>query len=307
MEEITSEDVKKKRGPGRPRINPINPRIEKKGISDTPSDEENIFELAHHDPMVFKSLFTYFKNIKAQFIYMVCEKDSLTFYARDSAKNSKLCAVINCNNLYWYFSNSTFSIGFNRFNVEPIFMSIDKNFDKISFTVKIDEPNDLNIVLKNSEFNDDTMYKIVSSDFEDDPELFSVMKNIDNMELDVYPVQFSLPSKYFKKIITDALAYSDNIIIEKIGSTNPLQMTYTKPGSVYYHKVFRDDEKIKLKHAVTDSDKFRCIIELLYLKPFSSSIITDEIQILCRENEDILFESIVVPNVLIIYTLVKFL
>src|SRR5262245_23348515 len=55
--------VAERRGPGRPSTKPPPPHLEKKGIVTSPDDPRNRLEFVYGDPMVFKALFTYLKNI----------------------------------------------------------------------------------------------------------------------------------------------------------------------------------------------------------------------------------------------------
>ena len=60
----------KRRGPGRPSTRSVPPLLERKGIVNSPKDSNNRLEFVYGDPTVFKSLFTYFKNIKAREIHL---------------------------------------------------------------------------------------------------------------------------------------------------------------------------------------------------------------------------------------------
>ena len=83
-----------RRGPGRPPSKPAPPALEQRGIVLAPLDANNRLEFVYNDPSVFKSLFTYFKNIKARDIHLRCNPAGLTFFARDHSKTSRVVAHV---------------------------------------------------------------------------------------------------------------------------------------------------------------------------------------------------------------------
>jgi hypothetical protein len=123
----------KKKGPGRPSIKPSPPTLERRGIVDSPKDPNNRLELAFDDPLVFKSLFTYFKNIKAREIHIHCSKNGISFYTRDHSKTSRIIAEVLGAHANWYYCEGDFWLGMNRESIEKIFSYIDKTF----FFIKI--------------------------------------------------------------------------------------------------------------------------------------------------------------------------
>lgn len=288
----------KRRGPGRPPSKPPAPLLDKKGIVDEPKDPSNRIEFVYSDPSIFKSLFVYFKNIKAREIHLRCNKEGLTFFARDHSKTSRIFANIPCKNVNWYYCNDTYWLGINRDNIEKIFASIDKTFFKIVIVQTHDDPNSLTIIFKDSEIEKECKYKIILSSFTEDDDLYEA-ECIGNE----FMIEFTLTAKQFKKTINDASNYSETITFEKIGN-NPLHITYVK-SNIVYNEVYRSPDKISLKSNVTDNISFRSTIKINNIKALASSMVTDEIKILCKSDEDILFKSIIDSNSLIVNTLTK--
>lgn len=290
----------KRRGPGRPPSKPPVPLIDKKGVVNESKDSNNRLEFIYSDPSIFKSLFIYFKNIKAREIHLRCSPTGLTFFTRDHSKTSRICATIPGKHINWYFCEDTFWIGINRDNVEKIFASIDKTFFTIVIIQTIDDPNSLLIIFKDSEIEKECSYKIVLSSFNEDEELYeseSLIKNND------YLIEFTLTAKQFKKTINDAFNYSETITFEKI-SNNPLQLNYAK-SNIVYNEIYKSDEKIMLKSNLQLNNTFRATIKINHIKSLASSMVTDEIKILCRPDEDILFQSIIDSKALTVNTLTK--
>lgn len=290
----------KRRGPGRPPNKPLIPLIDKKGVVNTPWDNNNRLEFIYNNPLIFKSLFTYFKNIKARDIHIKCTPTEMTFFTRDHLKSSKIFAIISCNQINWYYCKETFWIRLNRDNVEKIFSSIDKTFFKIIIIQTIDDNNSLLIIFKDSSLDKECSYKIVLSSYMEDNDLYNSEDFLnDSNSL----IEFVLSARQFKKTIIDASNYSDIITFEKIGD-EPLQLNYVR-SNIIYNEVYKSDEKIKLKSSIGYNNTFRAVIKLNNIKSLASSMLTNEIYIYCKPDESILFKSVIDLNTISINTLTK--
>jgi len=294
----------KRRGPGRPPSKPITPHIEQCGIVEAPSDATNSFELLYKDPSIFKAIFTFFKNLKTHDIFVHCDPKGMKFFGRDRSKISRVCAYIDGSKVNWYYCDGEIQIGFNREHVEGVFTSIDKSFYKIMLTYSREDADNFNVTFKDPELDKECRYRVATSNLEPDAELFSIQEDTCDTSLTQFPVQFSLTNKQLKKTISDAGNYISSIIIEKF-EHEPLRFSYSKIGIICYDEIYHDSKKIKLESDVKQGQQFRCPIKLANIKSFSSSMITDAIRILCREDADILFKSSIDDQTLIIYTLTK--
>ena len=254
--------------------------------------------------MIFKSIFTFFKNLKTQDIFLCCDATGMRFYGWDHSKVSRVYAAIEGASVNWYYCRAPIQIGFNREYVGAIFASIDKSFYKISLTYSREDPEHFNIILRDPEIDKECSYKIATSVPEPDDKLFSVRSEVADLSLERFPIQFTLTTKQFKKTISDAGSYSDDLTIEKPGDRF-LQFSYCKIGIVNYHEVYHSHEKIKLISSVQAGQVFRCVIKLNNIRSFVSSMVTDDIRILCRAEEDILFRSIIDDGTLVIYTMTR--
>jgi hypothetical protein len=294
----------KRKGPGRPSIRQPPPTIEKYGIVDAPKDPNNRIEFAYSDPLVFKSLFTYFKNIKAREIHLHCHKDGLTFYTRDHSKNSRIIAEVSGSHVNWHYCEGDYWLGINRDSIEKIFSAIDKTFYKITMIQTHDDIESLTFIFKDADINKECHYKISLSYYPADDELYEI-ENLITPEalLENFPIEFTLTAKQFKKSISDASNFSDNITFEKLGQ-HPLQLTYAR-SNLIYHEIYRSSEKIHLRSAISDNETFRTTIKLLNIKSLAASMVTDDVRILCREDADILFRSALDEKALVVSTITK--
>ena len=294
-----------RRGPGRPPSKPAPPVLKHQGIVASPLDASNRLEFVYGDPSVFKSLFTYFKNIKARDIHLRCTPRGLTFFARDHSKTSRVVASVAGEHVNWHYCDGEFWLGLNREHVEKMFAAIDKTLFKITITQTVDDPNSLNFIFKDAEIEKECNYKVQLSIYPRDEELYEAERALAPATLAaMFPIEFTLSAKQFKKSISDASNYSETLTFEKIG-TYPLQLTYAKAG-IAYHEVYRSAAKIGLRSAaVTDGTIFRATVKVANMKSLASSMVTDDVRILCREDADILFRSAIDAKALVVSTLTR--
>jgi hypothetical protein len=292
-----------KRGPGRPPSKPPAPPLERKGIVDSPKDSNNRLEFVFGDPMVFKSLFAFFKNIKARDIHLRCSPAGLTFFTRDHTKTSRVVAFVAGQHVNWYYCEGEYWIGINRLSVEKMFASIDKTFFKITILQTHEDPKTLTFVFKDAEVEKECNYRVTLSSYARDTDLYEAEKILTPEGIQAFPIEFTLTAKQFKKSINDASNYSESITFEKLGSY-PLQLTYAKQN-IMYNEVYRAPEKIRLRSNVADGTTFRCTVSVANVKSLAASMVTDDVRILCREAGDILFRSALDEKALVVSTLMR--
>jgi intracellular sulfur oxidation DsrE/DsrF family protein len=279
----------KKRGPGRPPKKRPAPPLRKVGIVDNPTDAQDRLEFVYDDPTMLKSLFTYFKHLKAVDVHLRCTPAGITFFTRDMAQTCRVVAELPGASMNHFYCDDTFWLGLNREKVERIFSSVDKSFYKITILHRHDDPDGLVIIFKDADIDKECYYRVSVSTLDRDEELVAAEHATDAEALKDFPIEFRLTSKQFKKSVTDAGHYSDTLTFEKLGG-HPLQLTYTRVGIVY-NEVYRTPEKISLRSEVADGALFRCTIPIANLKPLASAMVTDTVRIYCREGADILFRS----------------
>lgn len=299
--------TEKRRGPGRPPSRPPIPTISKNGIMEIPKDPNNKLEFIYDDPQIFKSLFTYFKNIKAQEIHIKCSPKGLTFYTRDHSKMSRIFAIINGQYVNWFYCKEEYWIGMNRENVEKIFASIDKTFSSIVLVQEIEEQLSINIIFKDLSIDKECNYRITLSSYRYDNELYLAEKILENPSSQL---DFVLSAKHFKKTINDASNYTNIINIERMNPDAtlhqhyPLKFTYVNTN-ISYDEIYKKDSSIKLNSNIPHGNTFRCVIDVNNIRSLSNSMVTDEIRIVCKNDEDILFISEIDSKALIVYTLMN--
>ena len=292
-----------KRGPGRPPSKPIPPTIDMIGLVDSPEDDENKMELVFDNPLVFKSLFTYLKNIKSKELHLRFTPNDLTIFAYDHTQTSRIVAIIDGTKLNRYYCGESFWVNLNRENVDKLFASIDKSFYKIELQIKYEDER-ISVTFTDADLNKECLYMVVLANYEPNEYLFEA-ENIIRADPNEFPIEFSLSAKQFKKAITDAANYSTILTIKKV-ENSPLFFTYSSPSQIEYYETYYNDKRICLKSNIGEKQTFQCTIKLNNIKSFASTMVTDNVKILCHMAVDILFQSTIGNNhALVIHTLTK--
>lgn len=298
-----------RRRPGRPPSKPPPAPLPFNGIVDSPSDTDNKIEFVYGSPEVLKSMFTYFKNLKARDVRIHFTHTGVSFFSRDHTKSCRVAATIPGTAVNWYYCREPFTTAVNREKVEKMFASINKSFNKFTIVIKNDDADKIVFLLKDPELDKECAHKFPTVTLEADDELTYAEKEITAEMLEPgpdckFPVQFVLSSKAFKKTIVDASAYSDYLVVEKSGGDSPLQFVYDKIGAAYC-ETYKSAEKIKLVSCVEDGARFRCTLNLANIKSLATSMVTDSVSIFAREDGDILLRSVLDEKALTISTFAK--
>ena len=284
-----------KRGPGRPPKRVPPPPLTHSGVVRDPTDPENLVELVYWNPMMFKKLFEFFKNVHASEIHVKCtpqtatDAASITFFTRDISKRCKIIAKIPGCSMNHFYCERVVTFGLMRSDIEKVFGSIDKSFFKFTLLLKHDDLDYVTIIFKDAEVEKECNYKLSVSTFDEDYELFAAEADTKPEALKAYPVEFTLSAKKFKKTMSDALNFSETLMVEKLG-TGPLKLSYNKVGHSYC-EVYRSDERISLRHSVGPNEIFQCTMRVRDVKCFATAMVTDDVQIFCKADAELLFRA----------------
>ena len=291
-----------KRRPGRPPSLPPVPELEMRGIVGTPSHPDHLIEFAYGQPAIFKSLFTYLKNVKSQDIHIRFSAAGITFFARDHVKKSKIIAVIDGSRANWFYCQEKMDFVIRRDLVDNMFASIDKSFYKCTIIYSQVFPEALQFVFKDPSADKECSYQINVALPMEDEDLYLAEKETkaDYIEAN-FPIQFTLTAKMFKKSLTDICKEVDTVLIEKMGDA-PLQLTFGKEG-MEFHEIYRSAEKIKLHSTISRESIFQIALQIENIKYLAGAMVADEIRICCRSDGDILFRSDDEDKIMVVNTL----
>ena len=274
--------IKKK--PGRPRKGPKKAIMPRTGICAKPLNPDNCVEMIYDMPMIFKRIFTLFRAMAVKEICIQFKQKSIDIITMDHLKKSNIKITIDATKINHYYCEDPINSYLNPKNMEKIIQVIDKKYTSIAFVLKTSTSRSMLNVLFKNEFNIDEYREI---------NLVQVSNMTYNMVFDDtnYPIKFTLPGKYFKKLINDISSISDTITIGKIGSS-PLTFSYTsKDKTVRAKHIVQSPETVKLISTVCDDDIFSSSVYIDYIKPLSGSLLSDNVNISADTYKNMIFSA----------------
>jgi hypothetical protein len=282
-DELDNDKPKKKR-PGRPRKNPIRQPRPRHGVEVKPSDNRHFVEFLYDKPLIFKKLWQFFKLMAVDKIHIVFTKEYITMWCHDHHKTSHMRIRINCNEVNHYYCENELDIGLSCKNPELIMSTIDKSYNSILLlSANGSTQKNIQIVLKNDLDIDDT-HKI---------ELlgeYNITEDNDKFEDNDYTIKFRLPGRYFKKMISDIKSFSNQITIKQDSVDDPLMFEYVKDDKkIKSLHIVKNSETVRLKSTLKDDDTFRTSFKIDYVKPISSALLSEHIDIYADENKPLMF------------------
>jgi hypothetical protein len=273
-----------KKKPGRPRKKVDNLACKINGISDIPKDDENILEMVHDNPRIFKKIFTLFRGYNSNEVLIKFEKIGFTFVTRGHLKKTTQIARIRGHLLNHYYCKEDIKICVRCDELEKIFCSFDRTHYRITFLLKEDYRSTLHIIVK-----DDDMDKI------DTYEIELITKNVDLEAANAiddsgYPLRFKFPSRHFKTQIRDISALCQSFSFRSTDE-ELLALTYSVKNSLTYFSRYTNKEKLELQSKVEPGDILSVTVKVALVKPFSNACIGDNVYIACDSRQPISFTT----------------
>jgi hypothetical protein len=285
---ITTSIIKKtepkKKKPGRPRKTPLREPRPRNGIVKTPKDNQNFIEFLYDKPLIFKKLWQYFKLMAVDKIQLIFRFNEIIIWSEDHHKKSKMMVRIDGLKVNHYYCSEELDLGMSCKNPELIMSTIDKTYTSILFLSKVGYmQKDIRIIL-NNEIEIDESHRI---------ELIGEYNKIndENIYLDTdYTIKFELPGRYFKKMISDIRAFSDQITIRQDSLNDPLIFEYTKQDKkIKSYHIVRNNALINFVSHLKEDETFRVSFKIDYVKPISSALLSENIIIHAHENKPLMF------------------
>lgn len=278
----------KKGKPGRPKLNKDVKIIKKEGIVTTPILDNGIMDLAYNNPMVFKKIFSLFDTMKIKDIRIEFRSDKICIKTYDHLEKNTIIVTINSSQMVRYYRKYDFDINLDPGNIQNVLKKLDKNYTSVTFlSYEESYTNEIILVFARDDIkmHEKHVIKLIDSNCID--------SKISSLTFDMnyinYPLNFTLNSKIFKKIINDIQIFSDFFTIEKSNDMR-LTMKYNTPDNTTKSKnIFGNDEIIKLKSELEQNQIFSVTTKIEYVKSLSSALISDNITIYLDFNKNIIF------------------
>jgi len=282
---------KSQRKPGRPRKDINLTPMDIFGITPEASNEENIVELSYKNPSLFKKFFTsLYKNYAISNITFIFDTNSFKIVTKGGfSDHISIYNNISVNLIRHYYCKQRKEITIKREQLEKIFRQVDKSNYNIQF------------ILKEMDHDSKCYFKIHGNEMEDEKykqvELINPIQQLDNNEPDEskYPIQFTLPSKYFKNLIKDIENTGSRVfgIHKNNAAKEPLKFVYneSKENKLLCETPFLNDKKIKLVNTLDPNDIFVVNVSTKDIKPFANACLGEDVIIYADKNKRICFSS----------------
>lgn len=258
------------------------------GISTEPQNENNIIEFVYDKPLHLKKIFNYFKQMNVQEIKMEFLGKLVKISAVDHLGKNYIMLKIDAYKLTHYYCKYNHIVVLNLQNMDKILQKIDKNQNLIKIVSKEDSfRQHLLITFINNTMNnlDVNTITIIDKPSQDIDCIFT------SLDYENYPLKFTLPDKYFKKLINDISRFSSKFTIQRFKNI-PLQFPYNTEGkTIEVSHVFTDESACNIRSTIEKGDIFDTSVNIHYIKALSSSLISENIDFFVDKEKKIVFKS----------------
>lgn len=287
----TKKEVKK-RPVGRP------PKIDKnekkstvrKGIVSAPQNDEHIIELVYDIPLNFKRVFTLFKLMDAQDIKIEFKLSKVRISGIGRIGHNFIDLIIDGTKLSHYFCKHTVIINLDQKNIEKIIQKIDKSYNSIFIIAKNDSyKKHINIILNDESQGIKEYHKI------------SLIEEINEMDDNIirdlnyrqYPLSFTLPSKYFKKIVNDISKFSKDFTIERRPGVL-LSFPYdSNAKTIDVDHIFTNEELFKINCSLDKDDFISTTVRIEYIQSMATALLSEEVNVYVDKEDMMVFKSVI--------------
>jgi hypothetical protein len=298
--EFDSQEVsepKVKKGPGRPKKQVQRVVIPKEGVVSAPSNKSienshpslvNALEVVYDNPTMFKKIFHLFKVMAVETVRIKFDERNIKMYAVDHIGTNRIYVKIFGERMNRYYCENVIEIGCNPMRINEKLAALSKDHGKIVIaTNRHCKRSKITIILVNDEMQEDGVDNIEI----DEVDIYDWSVEDQLKTENSYPIQFELPSKFFKKKIADFSRGCDILRIEKTGREN-LRFSYNHRDKRGRHdSYFKNSSIINLNSLLEEDDLFSTSVYLEYIKPFASALIADEIYISADKERDLIFTA----------------
>lgn len=272
-----------KRPVGRPKlVKPAPQAAARKGIVSEPIIPNHALEMVYDAPINLKKIFTLFKLMDTRDVKMEFRLSGVRISGAGHLKHNFIDLNIDSSKLTQYYCRHNIIMIIDQKNLEKVIQKIDKSYDSIHFIAKQDSyMKELYIVLNDEiqgikEFH--TISLLESSNAVDD-------NIVSSLPYTSYPLSFTLPSKYFKKVIGDISKFSDDFTVERRANT-PLSFPYdSNSKTIDVNHVFTRAEPFKINCTLSDNEFLSTTVRIAYIQSLASALLSDSINVFVdREN-----------------------
>lgn len=281
MENIESKPAKRR--VGRPRIiKPAPQAAARKGIVAEPVVADHVLELVYDMPVNMKKIFTLFKLMDTRDVKMEFRLSGVRISGAGHLKHNFIDLHIDSSKLTQYFCKHNIIMVIDQKNLEKVIQKIDKSYNSIHFIANQDSyMKELYIVL-NDELQGVKEYHTIS--------LLETSSGADDnvvgtLPYQKYPLSFTLPSKYFKKVVGDISKFSKDFTVERRAGV-PLAFPYdSNSKTIDVHHIFTKADLFKINSSMSDSEFLSTTVRIEYIQSLATALLADQVNVFVdREN-----------------------
>jgi len=213
-----------KRRPGRPKKHIPREIQTKKGILEINDNKNYLVELSYENLTTFKKISSFFKSLNSDKIHIEFLPLEMNIYTKNFKEQTDTRIRFHGEKMNSYWSEAPFSVDINFTNLESIFSKLDKIYTLSKIIVDKKSQNKHIMLILENEFYIDEKFdiNIILDEKSQNIEYGKSFETDDN----IYQLEFKLPGKYFKKMISDSKQMDKQWTIEKHGSSGPLLFKY---------------------------------------------------------------------------------
>ena len=274
--------VKKK--PGRPpSVKPSNVKaIVKMGIINAPLKSGNCVEFNYDNPLVIKKLFSFLNGMNSKQVALTFTKKQIIILALDHLHVSRIKFTIDAPTSISYYCRAPITVYVNIKNIARILNSVVASYRNVMFEIHDKSSRrKLSITMENTWGSTEVRELTLESSQ-------SLMPAC-SFDTSAYPIHITIPSAYFKKLITDSTVLSDVITFEKIGK-NPLKLKHTSNDkSINSEYILTKTDHINVESTTGDAI-FSSSMHLSYIIPIAKPVLSTSLSIYVTSTSNTIFK-----------------
>jgi hypothetical protein len=282
------KDVKetKKRPVGRPPKVDKNEKksIMRKGVIPKPQNSAHVIELVYDTPTTIKRIFNLFKLMDTQDIRIEFKLSSVNISSAGRISQNFVSIDIDSTKLTQYYCKHNIIVNLDSKNLEKVVQKIDKSYDSIYIIATEDSyKKSINIILNDETLGVQEFHRI------------SLIEGTNNMDMmadqityQQYPLNFTLSSKYFKKIVSDVARFSKDFTIEKRPNVL-LSFPYDSSSkTVDCETIITNKELFQINSSMEPNDMLSVTVRIEYIQSIASALVAENLKIYVHP-EDMLY------------------
>lgn len=278
-----------KRPVGRPKIiKPAPPTATRKGIVAEPNIPDHALELVYDTPVNLKKIFTLFKLMDTRDVKMEFRLSGVRISGAGHLKHNFIDLHIDSAKLTQYFCKHNMIMVIDQKNLEKVIQKIDKSYNSIHFIAKQDSYMKELFVVLNDESQGIKEYHTIS--------LLESSTAVDDnivgtLPYNSYPLSFTLPSKYFKKVIGDISKFSKDFTVERRAGVLLAFPYDSNSKTIDVNHVFTRPELFKIQSTLKETEFLSTTVRIEYIQSLATALLSDQINVFVDHENMMVFKT----------------